>query len=166
MTSNEDLFIIAELSVALAGFSGVVVGLRRRTGALSRQDVFGMIHILTSSGTAMVFSLLPSVLQAAGVGGAAAWRTTSLALGLLVTVASLAWASAGRRTRPRYPVTFWGFVSTGLVVGISLLLTSSGLFEYAGSLVPLTLLWLLLVAFSQFVAFLAVLWAPPEPDGP
>lgn len=50
MNSNDAVFTIAELSLALAGFSGVVVGLRGRASDLPRQDTFGMLHILGSTG--------------------------------------------------------------------------------------------------------------------
>ena len=38
--------------------------------------------------------------------------------------------------------------------------TASGMVAYDGSLLPIVLLWLLLVAFAQFVTFLASSWAP------
>jgi hypothetical protein len=157
------LFTIAELSVALAGFSGVVVGIRgTRAGTLTRQDLFGLLHILASSGAAMIFSLLPFALHAAGVSEATAWIATSLSLGSLVLLASTAWGYATRRTVPRYPAVFWAFVATGAVLGAALLTTGSGLVGNPGGLVPITLLWLLLVGFAQFAAFLVLSWAPHD----
>jgi hypothetical protein len=157
--ASDVLFTIAELAVALAGFSGVVVGLRGRAGGLSPQDRFGMVHILSSSGAAMLFSMLPFALHAAGLEEATAWRATTLALGLFVLVASTLWLLAGRRTAPRFPAIFWTFVASGVLLGATMLATASGAIEYSGSLLPLALIWLLFVAFSQFVTFLSVLWA-------
>jgi hypothetical protein len=76
-----------------------------------------------------------------------------------VLVGSVAWGYAARRTSPRHPPVFWGFVSTGVVLGAALISTGSGLLEVRGTLLPLALLWLLLVAFSQFVTFLVVSWS-------
>jgi len=161
VTSEDVFFTIAELSVALAGFSGVVVGIRgTREGGLTRQDLFGLVHILASSGAAMVFSLFPFVLHAAGLGETASWLTTSLTLGALLLVTSAAWGLAARRTKPRVPFVFWAFVSSGVVLGAALLATASGMVGYDGTLLPIVLLWLLLVAFAQFVTFLASSWAP------
>lgn len=157
MDPNDTLLTIAEISVALAGFSAVVVGLRQtREGRWTRQDSFGVVHILASSGLAMVFSLLPLGLAAAGLSPSAAWTFTSFGLGLVVLVASLGWGLAARRTAPRYPVLFWGFVASGVALGVALILGASGWLAPQGSLLPLALLWLLLVAFTQFASFLAL----------
>ena len=88
---SEMLLTIAELALGLAGFSGVVVGIQgARAGRLSRQDAFGLLHILSSSGAAMLFSLLPFALHEAGLSEAMAWTTTTLALGLTILGACLA----------------------------------------------------------------------------
>jgi hypothetical protein len=169
VASLDALFTIAELSVALAGFSGVVIGIRStRLDTPSRQDTIGIVHILTSSGAAMVFSLLPSALHAAGLRETVAWNTTSVILGVLVLAASTGWSLSARRSVPRYPTVFWTFIATGIALGAALLATTAGLVEYRGTLLPLTLLWLLLVSFVQFVTFLAVAWhhtaEPPTPN--
>lgn len=163
MSSDDFLFTVAELSVALAGFSGVVIGIRgAREGALARQDLFGLLHILGSSGAAMTFSLLPSALGAAGVDPLQAGNVTSLLLGALVLVASIGWGISAGWTGPRYPVVFYSFVVAGVALGIGLLTTSIGIVSYAATLLPLVLLWLLLVAFAQFVTFLMLAWASPD----
>jgi hypothetical protein len=159
VASLDALFTIAELSVALAGFSGVVIGIRStRPDAPSRQDTIGIVHILTSSGAAMVFSLLPSALHAAGLGETLAWNTTSVILGVTVFAVSAGWGLSARRSAPRYPRIFWSFIASGIALGAALLVTAAGLVGYRGTLLPLTLLWLLLVSFVQFVTFLAVAW--------
>ncbi len=166
MTSSEMLLTIAELSLALAGFSGVVVGFSgTRLGAVARQDRFGLVHILTSSGGALVFSLLPFALHAAGLSASAAQTATALPLGAAVLITSVAWGFATGRAEPRYPKVFWAFIGSGVVIGAALVVTSAGLFAYDGSLLPLTLLWLLLVGFTQFCTFLALIWFPDHEEG-
>jgi hypothetical protein len=51
-------------------------------------------------------------------------------------------------------------VATGALLGAALLASSSGVVAYRGSLLPLALIWLLLVGFTQFVTFLTLSWAP------
>lgn len=157
MTSADLLPTIAELSVALAGFSGVVVGLRAgRGGDPPRQNLFGLLHILASSGAAMVFSLLPATLHAAGLDERIAWTTTSALLGTTVVVAAVLWAFATRATKPRFPWVYWSFIASGIVLGLMLLVSTTGWRAHEGSLLPLVLLWLLLVGFAQFATFLVL----------
>ncbi len=158
---NDSLFTIAELSVALAGFSGVVLGLRSaRQGALSSHDRFGLMHILTGSGGAMLFALLPSALHAAGLEPELAERTATALLGAAFLVVAPIWGVLGRRTQPRFPMLFWSFVVSGALLGVALLVTSLWL-PGPGTLLPLALMWLLGLAFAQFVVFLALLWSQP-----
>ena len=163
MDQQETLFTIAELSVALAGFSGVVVGLRAgRTRDGARQDWLGLGHILASTGVAMTFSLLPSAVAAAGVDAAAGHAAIVLALGLVVVAATGSTMAATRRTRPRHPVRFWTLAIVGAALGVACLAEGAGFLAPHRAFLPLTLVWTLLVAFVQFVTFLSLSWAPEE----
>jgi hypothetical protein len=155
MHSSDFLLTIAEVSVALAGFSGVVVGLRGRRATIDvDQNRFGLYHLLATSVGATLFSLLPFALVAAGMGRPTAWTTTTLLLGSTTFVASVSWGRAGLRVRPRYPSVFWSLISLGMVLGLVLLATGSHVVETKGSLVEITLVFLLVVGFVQFVIFL------------
>ena len=162
MPSNETLFTIAELSLALAGFSGLVVGLRgMQTGEIQSQDRIGLSHILLSSGAALVFSLLPPVLVAAGIDTATAWKASSLALAVVILCATAAVANSARRTPPRSPWVFWPLLVLGLGVGGGLGAVTLRPVSAGASLLPLALLWLLVVGFVQFAVFLVLLWWRP-----
>ena len=146
--------------MALAGFSGVVVGVRRAgQGKVQTQDKFGLLLILTTSGLAMLFSLLPSAMQLAGVSQGDSQTISNFILGLFTFIASIGLGIASRRTRPRYLASFWILVFIGTVLGLALLLTTIGVLTYSGDFSGLLLLWLLLVGFTQFFTFLVLTWS-------
>ena len=66
MPSNDILVLVAELAVAIAGFSSVVVALGRRPVAdWSRGEQRNLRILLQVSGIAILFSLFPLILQRA-----------------------------------------------------------------------------------------------------
>lgn len=69
---------IAELSVAFAGFTGVVAAFGRRVGETgSALDAHAFKAMLASSLQALLFSVLPFLLSACGLEEPALWRAAS-----------------------------------------------------------------------------------------
>ena len=151
-------YIVAELSLALAGFSGVIVAITKQLGSsIHRADTLGLVYILLSSGTALIFSMAPFVLIAAGLEASLALDATGwLLAGVMVTV-TLHAAYANKGERLRYPKVFWGLVVSGLLIAISHLVITT-ITDIPSSMYPLMLMWLLLVGFVQFSIFIFVEW--------
>jgi len=77
--------IIAEISIALAGFSGMVAALQRRAqDGLTERDRLALRQMLAWSALAFTFSLLPAALIDLGVSHERTLTTCSLLLGLLM----------------------------------------------------------------------------------
>jgi hypothetical protein len=87
------LSTLSEVSIVFAGFAGVVgaLNLRNNTAAMlgQRYQAGAMVGY---SLIAALFSLLPLILDGAGLSELAAWRTSSVAL----AAALLAWTAFGR----------------------------------------------------------------------
>ena len=159
MTLADFHTIIAELAMALAGFSGLVMGIKNtQARTWTRQDRFGLGLILTTSGLAMLFSLAPPALHMAGLTEGLAAQITHLTLAALVVLGCVTAATVSIRSRPRYPWSFWPLMTLGLVISISLIYSSFGGIGTTTNVAPLLLIWLLTVGFAQFFTFLVLTW--------
>jgi hypothetical protein len=78
MQASDELLTIAELSIALAGFSGVVVAFTHQ-GVLNSIDRWRFAALLSLSMGAAVVAFVPSILELFGYTGAALWRGSSVA---------------------------------------------------------------------------------------
>ena len=75
------LSTLAEVSIAFAGFAGVVAVFgRRSSGQWSAQERNRFVALLSSSFTALLFSVLPFVLLAIPISESMCWRSLSAAL--------------------------------------------------------------------------------------
>jgi hypothetical protein len=91
MTASDALTTIAEVAVALVGFSGLVAALLgRAAGTWDTRDVAAFWQIIGFSAAALLFALLPFPLHFLGLSEAAVWLWLSAVLAVL----SLAWALA------------------------------------------------------------------------
>jgi hypothetical protein len=83
MTSHDTLVLLAELAVAIAGFSGVVVALEaRRVSEWSASRRFNLRVLLQVSALVVFFSILPLILERA-IAQPASWRVALWAYGLV-----------------------------------------------------------------------------------
>lgn len=160
MEGEGALLTIAEISVALAGFSSVVIALRGPVaGSWSPQDRYGLGIVLVASVGALVGSLLPFPLASLGWPPERVWAASNGVFGLLVLVAVgfLARVVVSNGVPPRIPASFWFFVGSGLALGAMLLLSAADLLLPRGpALLLIGLLWALLGAFAQLAAFVLV----------
>jgi len=74
--ASEELLTLAELAIALAGFSGVVVAFGQR-GEMTPLDRWRFAALLSISMSAAVLAFLPSVLHLLGISGSFLWRMSS-----------------------------------------------------------------------------------------
>jgi hypothetical protein len=82
MKAAEALAALAEVSVAFAGFSGIVTAFRRRDpGAWSRLDRFRFRFMIEFSLATLALSLLPFFLSELGFAEPRVWSLSSLVLG-------------------------------------------------------------------------------------
>jgi len=152
---------VAEIAIALAGFTGLVAGLARGDRSQETQDYVGLMNILLSSGCAMAFALLPLALVQAGMGGDLVTRLCGALLGALVVCLTGYYTAIARRIRPRQPWLFWPMLVTGTLIAAGLVLESAGVL--GANLYPVLLFWLLIVGFAQFFSFLVLSWRGPGP---
>ena len=79
MQASDELLTIAEISIALAGFSGVVVAFAYQ-GVLSSIDRWRFAGLLSLSVGAAVVAFVPSILELFGHTGSSIWRGVSARL--------------------------------------------------------------------------------------
>lgn len=159
MTGEHALLLIAEISVGLAGFSGIVLVLARRQ-AIS-WDAWRTLSLLGYSFGALLLSLLPLALSFSGVSEPHVWRLASGAMALHGTAISVAMVRLLRNLDasqlPYYrPVALTQSLGTVLNTVVQLLNLLA--FILPGTLAPFFwgLLWLILGAAVQFVLILFV----------
>ena len=163
MQGEGPLLTIAQISVALAGFSSVVIALRGAgPSAWSPQDRFGLGNVLGASVGTLVGSLLPFPLTYLGWSSELVWGVVNATFGILVlgAVGFLAFSVAGGSVPPRTPRVFWSFIGSGFLVAGMLLLSAAGLIFPSGpSLILFALIWALVAAFAQLATFVLVTWS-------
>ena len=106
MEGESILQTTAEVSVALAGFTGVVAAFGQRRGHWTNLDTLRFQMMLTSSLAALVFSLLPLAVHYIGAKPAATWAISS---GLLASYYLIwpsidvhRWRRSGTRFTPHF----------------------------------------------------------------
>lgn len=163
MHDADFLFIVAELAIALAGFSGLVTVIAHRQDRSPGEVALGFQQlraVLVISLPAAAFALLPSLLERMGAAPDIAWRV-SAALFLVVSVGVMgtavpsvfrAYAGAGRRV----PLTVWLSTVLIAVMWLILLLCALGCVPTSAYLAALFItLYLAGVAFVRVFAALA-----------
>jgi hypothetical protein len=96
MVSPEDAFVvIAELSLALAGFAGVVSAFGGRNRNFNQVERMRLRMILSNSGTVLGGSLLLFVLSAGGLSGTATFMTVGISMAFLRGALLLRFSHAG-----------------------------------------------------------------------
>ncbi len=153
---------LAEVSVALAGFSSLLVVLRRGpAGALSEGEGTDLFVVVGGNLLVLVYSLLPLSLHYLGASESSTWRIASalLAAALLlgyVAILRLYAGLLGAGTQPSFPRLSRIAVHTPIIVVIFLAIICTGLFGDRTSGAYLLALLLLLSASSLPLLFVVV----------
>ncbi|MGK0223757.1 MAG: hypothetical protein ACI9ON_003004 [Limisphaerales bacterium] len=153
---NDLLFTTAEIAIALAGFSGVVVAFRGGVGGL---PTFRLSLLLSLSAEVVLFSFVP-ILSALKLSGATAWIVPGVLYGL-VHLAHIAYSVFGYqaekvdvKTPPLDKVLMLiGAVFSVSLVGACMFGTLSDIQILYGGL----LIFVLCVAGTQFFRLLMLL---------
>src|SRR5262249_20740682 len=90
MVAKDELLSIAEIAVALVGFSGLIVVFRARSmDEMLPRDLSGLAMVVGSGSIALAFALLPLPLAYLDIAEEALWRGSCGAFGLGLAAASL-----------------------------------------------------------------------------
>lgn len=131
MQASDTLTALAEVSVAFAGFSGIVTAFRRRSpGEWSDLDRFRFRFMVEFSLATLLLSLLPLILAEMGLAEARAWSVASLVLGagaLAYLTRSTLWLR--RLVAAGAPVSR---VLAVVSIGVGIAVSASGLANAAG----------------------------------
>ena len=162
MSEAENLHIVAEVGIALAGFSGVIVALGHRSEG--PWDIGRLWLLLTQALGAVIFSFVPLLLDAAGLEASAHWRLSNGAMsvfGFGIVIGISVEFSIFRRRSLRDLVRQWSWLGgLRLWVTASLLYTflavhAFGGFPGSGAFFNLLgLVWLLAMASMNFILLL------------
>lgn len=128
----QTLQTIAEISIAFAGFSGLIVAFRKKPGPLTATEKFRLQILLALAFGAMFLSLLPELLQSLEVEGQKIW--------VYASAASFARMAAGHV----------------IIVFLQAAVVFSLLVEEAVAAVLAGLIWYLIHAAQQFARMLFV----------
>ena len=161
MNGAEILTTIAQLGVAVTGFSGIAIAFNRQPGGLGGFEAFRVSILFANSLAAVFLSLIPFAFFYLGWSQEIIWRTTS---GLCVAFEAAFIAShfpAGRRFlrshRELFNLKLLAFVTLGHVVNATAqLLNAVGMVEAKLSIFIFGLLWLLFHSAFQFGRILFV----------
>jgi hypothetical protein len=162
MEVEGSLQTLAEVSVALAGFSSLLVVLRRgAAGALSEGEGTDLFVVVGGNLLVLVFSLLPLSLHHLGASESSTWRIASALLAVALSLGYLATARLyagllGGGDQPSFPRIARIAVHTPVVLVISLVIVCTGLFGDRASGAYLFVL-LLLLSVSSLPLLLVVI---------
>lgn len=153
---------MAEIGVAIAGFSGLIVTLRRDAGPLTSVQKYRLQVLLSLAFGAMFLSLLPELLVYFGIGEERLWKIASLVL-LVYSMSFLTWwIMASRRIKKIDPAIFNWFAFARMAAGhVAVMLAQlaflTSAFHLTGAAsVSVGLVWYLLHAVQQFTRMLFI----------
>lgn len=163
MSAKDELLTIAEIAVALVGFSGLIFVFRARdvTG-LETRDLSALAMIVGAGSIALAFALLPLPLSYLGLAEPVFWRISSGLFGATMLAGSGVFYSANRRLRKsghpeRTPRLNRTTLLSTFLAGALLVLSASGVLPpgpaiYLSGLIVCLLLCLAFVGFILVVA--------------
>jgi hypothetical protein len=159
MAGEDTLFTIVDLAIALIGFSSIVTALRRsKEKSWSIQEINGLVFLAVMAIGAIIFSLLPLLLFYMELDDVQIYSIASAVYCVFSMVVILGLFIRGRKSgfpsrRPRV-FNIFGFLSFGIIILMGFLAAgaiTNGVFGYY----LVGVIWLLVLAFVQFVVFLS-----------
>ena len=155
LSASEVLTVVAEISIALAGFAGVVAAFRQRgLEALPPHEQLRLRYMLLVACAALLFALLPFVPHYLRLGASATWTLSSgtLALGLLSLVLAIYVEGSKPQARQLSRAWMYSYQTGASLAAVAQLLNCFGAF---GEVLPGVYLaglgFLLFYATSLFV---------------
>ena len=106
MDIPQSLQIIAEISIGLAGFSGLIVAFRKDAGPLTNVQKYRLQILLALAFGAMFLALLPELLHYMGVPPDRLWGLAALVLSCYSVVFLIWWITASYRLKASVPGIF------------------------------------------------------------
>lgn len=162
MDLPQSLQTIAEISIAFAGFSGLVVALRREPGPLTNIQKYRLQVLLILAFGALFLSLLPELLHDFGASAERVWIYSSTILSLYSVVFVAFWLGKSRKLMRTVPEIFNRFALSRMTAGHSIivLLQLASIFlllgdKRAGAYIA-GLIWYLLHSAQQFARMLFI----------
>lgn len=162
MATPDSLQTIAEVGIGLAGFSGLIVALRRTSGPLDEIQKFRMSLLFVLAFGAIFLSFLPDLLTSLNVPEQRTWLDASASLFAYSLVLLWWWFGGSRRHAKVVPEIFNWYAFTLMSVGHVIVVVLQfavmlGLFETrAPGIFMLGLTWYLIHAAQQFVRMLYI----------
>ena len=158
----QSLQTIAEIGIAFAGFSGLVIAFRRKAGPLSEVHKYRLRVLLTLAFGAMFLALLPDLLSSLEVPAGALWRAATLVAAVFSCAFLAWWFAASRRMMRLVPEIFSALALLRMVVGhvsilvLLVIVAAGGLERYGPGVYLAALAWYLLHAAQQFSRMLFI----------
>lgn len=168
MQIPQSLQTIAEISIAFAGFSGLIVALRKNIGPLTELEKYRLQILLALAFGAMFLSFLPEVLKNLRLGALDPWVYAGSALCLYSLIFLVWWVRASRSFARTFPEVFhWSAFSRMAVGHIAIILLQittifSLIADKGASAYVIALIWYLIHAAQQFARMLFV--QPNDPN--
>ncbi len=164
----DSLQTIAEISIGLAGFSGLIVALRKNPGPLTDVQKYRLKILFAMTFGAMFLALLPDLLLNFRVPDGRIWFDSSAAMFGYSLLFVIWMVSGARRVAKVAPEIFDWPIFSSLAVGhvIVLLLQLAVMMGFiegrAAGAYSLGLIWYLIHAAQQFVRMLFILPRNPQ----
>ena len=158
MQGADSLFVLAEVSIGLAGFTGITAALYAR-GTWHPHDRWRAVSLLVMSFGALAFALIPYGLLSIGVPDPAVWRISSAAFVVYTVIGGLAavrFHPPGASSVSSYRVIgliIWAVSSLNAVVQV---LNALGLFPMPFGVYYIGLVVLLLLGGFQFAVLILI----------
>ena len=162
MGGTDSLQVIAEVGIALAGFSGLIIAFRKDRGPLDDIQKFRMSLLFLLAFGATFLSFVPDLLSSLAVPEAQIRFDASASLFLYSSILLWWWFGRSRRLAKIVPEIFNWYAFTTMAVGHVIVLVLQlgvmlGIFDTrAAGMFALGLTWYLIHAAQQFVRMLFI----------
>lgn len=168
MTPQDSLFAIAEISIGLAGFSGLVAAFVQHSGEAWRPDQKTRIVllILLSFGM-MVGALAPYALAGLSDSPALVWGAPMIGFSLLCMSLNVYWVRVARLRGFKLLFPFTSIPILTVATGLQGLVLLSGLgwvLPYSPALYVLGFLTVIVFCANMFLALLHSIWTTHEAE--
>ena len=108
---------IAEVSIAFAGFSGLIVAFRKNAGPLTDVQKYRLQVLLSLAFGAMFLSLLPELLTYFELPAATVWTASSLVLAVYSGIFLFWWLAASQKVKRTSPELFNWIAFSRMAIG-------------------------------------------------